>query len=183
MSTKYIDYRLHAVKRNEIRKEIVNVFLNEEHGMGTGDLCTKYYYTVERHNDTIDYSIVLRRPAPLNKGFDFIVLIEGLFFKKNRRYNAPSHGDIINALINVQLRYSKKTYSLIQNEIANIFNCKTYDLSVCENVYFEDFEGNLHPIAIIILAMKWLFIEQDITYWNWSGRNMLWNAMKENDVL
>ena len=34
-------------------------------------------------------------------------------------------------------------------------------------------------ILIILLAIKWLFIEQDITYWNWSGRNMLYNHLIE----
>lgn len=44
---------------------------------------------------------------------------------------------------------------------------------------FTDGDGILRPIAIILLAIKWLFIEQDITYWNWSGRNMLYNQLIE----
>jgi len=39
------------------------------------------------------------------------------------------------------------------------------------------------PIAIILLAIKWLFIEQDITYWNWSGRNMLMNSLKDKELV
>ena len=35
-----------------------------------------------------------------------------------------------------------------------------------------------YPVDMICKCIKWLFIEQDITYWNWSGRNMLYNGIK-----
>lgn len=31
--------------------------------------------------------------------------------------------------------------------------------------------------AMIILVIKWFFIEQDIRYWNYSGRNMFMLAV------
>ena len=34
------------------------------------------------------------------------------------------------------------------------------------------------PVDMICRCIKWLFIEQDITYWNWSGRNMLYNGIR-----
>jgi hypothetical protein len=30
---------------------------------------------------------------------------------------------------------------------------------------------------MIIKTIKWLFIEQDIRYWNYSGRDMLWSGV------
>lgn len=32
---------------------------------------------------------------------------------------------------------------------------------------------------LIIKTLKWLFIKQDIRYWNYSGRDMLWDGIKE----
>jgi hypothetical protein len=33
------------------------------------------------------------------------------------------------------------------------------------------------PCDLILAVLKWLFIEQDIRYWNYSGREMLWNSI------
>lgn len=43
---------------------------------------------------------------------------------------------------------------------------------------FLDYSNQQHPIEIILLALKWLFIEQDFTYWNNSGRFMLYDTLK-----
>lgn len=37
--------------------------------------------------------------------------------------------------------------------------------------------GNLDELAETIKTLKWLFIEQDIRYWNYSGRDMLWKGI------
>ena len=47
---------------------------------------------------------------------------------------------------------------------------------------FSDYENNMHPIAIILLAIKWLFIAEDISYWNWSGRNKFMDCLKSEDL-
>lgn len=33
------------------------------------------------------------------------------------------------------------------------------------------------------LAIKWLWIEQDVTYWNFSGRAMLYQSLKEQGLI
>lgn len=33
------------------------------------------------------------------------------------------------------------------------------------------------PADHILKTIKWLFIEQDIRYWNYSGRNMTWGIV------
>jgi hypothetical protein len=53
-----------------------------------------------------------------------------------------------------------------------------FTLDSLKGIVFKDYEGTAHPIEIILLAIKWLFIEQDITYWNWSGRDMLWGHIQ-----
>jgi len=45
---------------------------------------------------------------------------------------------------------------------------------------FHDFEGTEHPIEIILLAVKWLFMEQDCAYWNYSGRAIF--ALREREL-
>jgi hypothetical protein len=33
------------------------------------------------------------------------------------------------------------------------------------------------PVDALLKILKWLFVEQDVTYWNWDGRTMLFRAI------
>ena len=35
----------------------------------------------------------------------------------------------------------------------------------------------------ILKLVKWLFLEQDVTYWNYSGRAMLYQSLKGNGLV
>lgn len=169
-------YEIMAQARADIRKKVVIEFLKES--AGSSKETSKYEYNVEKYDN---YKIVLKRPGVFKKGFDFTVNIRGLYFKKNRRYENPSFDDIKTAL-----QYAKKhfqnDYLFVKEEINKIFNVEAYSFSKIQSVQFEDFEGNKHPIIIILLAIKWLFISEDISYWNWSGRNMFMNDLKKEDL-
>jgi hypothetical protein len=168
-------YTLNGRNRKAVRREVIELFLLEEPGTGKGEDCSKYLYTVE----SIDgYSILLKRPVPLNKGFDFTVNIEGLFFKKKRRYKSPRHYDIVSALNDVR-NTNPSGYVHVKTALTQIYNCQPFNKNSLNGLFFSDYEGQQHPVEIILLAIKWLFIEQDMTYWNWSGRNMLWQYIKD----
>ena len=112
--------------------------------------------------------------------FDFTVNIEGLYFKKKRKYSCPSHNDIFDALSECKNNFPS-TYPLIKEYINDLFHCKEQKF-VEFNIFFSDYEGNKHPIEIILLALKWLFIEQDCAYWNYSGRKVLFNELINLDL-
>jgi hypothetical protein len=42
-------------------------------------------------------------------------------------------------------------------------------------------QGKGEETIRILKAIKWLFIEQDIRYWNYSGRNMTWGLVPPAD--
>jgi hypothetical protein len=54
------------------------------------------------------------------------------------------------------------------------FNCKEIDLQSISKIEFKSGYGS----DLIVGVLKWLFIEQDIRYWNYSGREMFWNGIK-----
>lgn len=156
--------------RTSIRNQVIMKFLAEEPGTGTGEKSSKYIYEVETSKDGM--KVILKRPAPLNKGVDFTVHVEGLKFRQRGMIDMPSHTDILKDL------YEKKTsnpveYKKVHVLINKIYNCESVDEHEFQNIAFS--VG--HPIEIILKAIKWLFIEQDVTYWNWSGRKMLYSAM------
>lgn|SRR5574344_542470 len=176
-------YHLKAITRTNARIEIVEQFLAENFGYGTGKLASKYEYVVEECGE---YKIILRRPAFLNKGFDFTVHIVGtnFSFKPNKRkLTNPSHADIIGVFHSLQNTVDKEKYNEIKSLIVNIYDFKQYELNSLGNVCFKDWQGIDRPVQIILLAIKWLFIEQDITYWNFSGRNMLMNRLKTEKLV
>lgn len=170
-------YTLPSGDRKVKRFSLISQFLSEEPGHGNGINASRYQYNVESFQN---YSIYLLRPTQLNKGFDFTVNISGLAFKKNRIYHAPSHDDIINALASCKAK-NPSEYHLIKSAIRDIYNCMEPDLSLIR-AEFYDFNGNSHPIQIILLAIKWLFMEQDCAYWNYSGRQMFFDKLYSADL-
>ena len=175
-------FTLSSTTRSDIRNEVSNLFLKENPGTGTGSNCSMYEYLVETF---LAYNIVINRPAVLNKGFDFTVSIPtaSYLFKKTRRYHTPSHNDVISALSYSKANYST-SYPKVMQFIRDAYNSKNIQFTNSSPLgYFKDYNNSLHPIEIIILAVKWLFIEQDITYWNWSGREMLWNQLVLNNLV
>lgn len=171
----------HERNRNTLRSNVITEFLKEEPGTGNKDLTSSYIYNVEKIDG--EGVIFLSRPAHLNKGFDFVVHVEGMVFGNNK--TNPRHSDILDDLTNklvylesqgddvvewarkdILSMIQKVFYGVETNLIVENFE-PTYDLSGLPGMSFE----------MILKILKWLFIEQDICYWNWSGRNMLMKGL------
>lgn len=57
-----------------------------------------------------------------------------------------------------------------------VWNCREPDEIIKNNkVVFN--KGM--SVEMLLKVLKWLFIEQDITYWNYDGREMLRRAIKK----
>lgn len=173
-----INYSLPLGNRISMRENLTQTFLHENPGTGTGNNASRYHYNVEQFGD---YGIFLKRPTQLNKGFDFTVNIDGLFFKKNRRYSNPSHQDIIDALCDCKNNFPN-IYPSVAQQIQLIYDCLPVNLTP-SGATFCDYAGTKHPIEIILLAIKWLFMEQDCAYWNYSGRAMFYQELHRYDLI
>ena len=178
MATQIIHYRLPTGDRECKRISLIHCFLTEKPGTGNGKDSSRYQYNVETYGN---YGIFLKRPTWLNKGFDFTVNIQGLYFKKNKRYSNPSHQDIFDALTYCQ-SISPSEYDQVKSAVVDIYNCRDIDMSHI-HASFCDFAGVSHPIQIILLAIKWLFMEQDCAYWNYSGRMMFYHGLGEKNLV
>lgn len=156
--------------RNEVRMRVVNEFANELSGDGNGDLATRYIYFVEVLKD--GSRIYLERPSFMHNGFDFKVCVEGVNYESNpkkRRRNAPKHSDIIEDL-NKKKRENIESYNRLYDLLEAVYLCNDLQDGELYNIQF--LEG--YSVEHIIKVLKWLFIEQDIRYWNYSGRTMIW---------
>lgn len=158
--------------RNEVRMRVVNKLSEETPGIGNGDGASRYIYYVE----TLESGdrVYLQRPANLHNGFDFLVCVENANYAEpgHRARNYPKHEDIAADLENKK-RQNPEEYKRLYVLLRRVFEC--HDVSDAEMKGFS-FEGGL-SVDHILKAIKWLFIEQDIRYWNYSGRNMTWGLV------
>lgn len=161
--------------RNEVRMRLVEELSKEVPGNGKDKDASRYTYYVENLLD--GRRIFLRRPANLHNGFDFLVCVENTNFSDEgkRKRNFPKHDEIINDLL-MKKSESPQQFFQLMNMIEDIFLCR-------KNYKASDFDcfsfSQCFSVDLIALTLKWLFIEQDIRYWNYSGRTMLWQGLSQ----
>ncbi|WP_147634964.1 DNA adenine methylase [Treponema pectinovorum] len=162
--------------RNDVRMRVVNFFSKEDAGKGTGEEAARYIYYVENLKD--GNRVYLQRPANLHNGFDFLVCVENINYAKKgeRRRNYPKHEDIGKDL-QCKKKENKEEYSKLYSLLKKVFECHDVSDEEIKNISFS--RG--FPVDHIVKVIKWLFIEQDIRYWNYSGRNMTWNVIPNED--
>lgn len=126
---------------------------------------------------------VLLRPTWLNKGFDFQVNVEGLVKVvkpgKGATREMPSHGDVIHDLQSKVAKRPKEAKTLFE-AVGAVYDCSEPAEILRQLPRLAAFKEGW-PIDQSLYAVKWLFIEQDVTYWLQTGRDMLMSAI-ENQV-
>lgn len=160
--------------RNEVRMRVIQKFSEELPGHGRGDDASGYTYYVETLNN--GDRVYLQRPANLYNGFDFLVCVENVNYAGagKRVRNFPKHEDI-NEDLEEKKREDPEMYKKMYELLKKVYEC--------EDVSDEEIAGISFSCGFsvdhIIKTIKWLFIEQDIRYWNYSGRNMTWGIVPE----
>lgn len=166
-----------AGTRDEVRMRVVAEFAKELPGSGKGDLASRYIYYVEKLKT--GQRIFLTRPAFMHNGFDFVVHVEGVNFAcEGCRYrDAPSHEDMLNDLC-VKMQEDPFEYSRLFLLLQDVYSCRNVPEEAMHQISFV--KGL--PSEMTIKVFKWLFIEQEIRYWNYSGRDMLWSGVPRPEI-
>jgi len=157
---------LNDKNKEALRNKAVIRFLSEQGGYVKDGIkyVTNYRYNVEKLKD--GRLIYLLKPTWLNKGIDFQVMVEKFKDGKDAR---PSHKDIFEDL-KIKKQENKTEYDVLKKIIHKIWLCENPDDVLKTNKLTF---GQSHSVELILKSLKWLFIEQDITYWNYDGRGML----------
>ena len=160
--------------RNEVRMRVVDQLALETPGTGKGDDASKYIYYVEQLNS--GDRVYLQRPANLHNGFDFLVCVENTNYAPDgmRRRNFPKHDDFGADLENKKAE-DPEMYRRLYELLVRVYECHDVSDEEIAAVHFN----TGYPVDHIIKTIKWLFIEQDIRYWNYSGRNMTWGIVPQ----
>jgi hypothetical protein len=168
---KTLEWQVDAPNRAELRRVVVTKWLEE-------DEHTDYRYNVERCDDSSRLYLV--RPTFLNKGFDFRVNLEGFRSvtrdAKGPTKEMPSHTDVLND-IKRKVKAHPKNVSALHAAISDVFDCGSPADVLKRHPQVRALTAGL-PAQKLLLILKWLFIEQDITYWLQTGRNMLMSGIE-----
>ena len=163
-----------APDRNTVRMRVINKFSEEPPGRGNGRNASRFTYYVEELSHR--RRVYLKRPANLHNGFDFVVHVEGANFNRtgNEIKSNPAHDDIIEDLRSkkaIDPAMYRRLFCLLER----VYNCEDIDFNQANQLVFN----TGYPCDLILAVVKWLFIEQDIRYWNYSGRNMFWSGIQD----
>jgi hypothetical protein len=152
-------------ERSSTRKLVIHEFLHEKPGRGTGEDASRYEYSVEKLRG--GGQIYLTRPARLRWGFDFLIHVKDEDFGNGRDY--PRHRDIGKDLRRKR-RENPGGSAALYKALCRVHACEDPDdvLPGCTGLKFR---SGLSAEALL-KVVKWLMIEQDIRYWNYSGRDM-----------
>ena len=167
--------------RVTIRRKLLAIIGREACGTGTEEKASRYIYQVEKTRD--GFWVELHRPAFLNKGIDFTVRIPGIQFnecKSKHWRHIPRHQDIISVLKEFKKIHGHVKYQKISLHLESIYKC--LDPKITPNIRIQYLSQNLHT-DVIFFSLKWLFIEQDLTYWNFSGREKLYKALHDEGLI
>jgi len=165
-----------ANSREDYHKQLIMMFLEEKHG--SSKEWNYYYYYVETGEN--GKRVYLQRPAYKNKGMDFEVRVEDYQFRYGKYENVissgnrPSHREIRND-VQKKVAENAKDGEKLKGLITKIYNCEEFTL---KEIHSCNFTTGL-PLDLLLYTIKWLFIEQDMTYWNQSGREMNYTGLME----
>lgn len=164
-------YTLSKQSKRDLRDQVVLEFLKEKAGYWEGGIkhVTVFKYYVEKLSD--GRRIFLYRPTFLNKGIDFQVWVERFDGTKDKK---PSHKDVLGDLKRKKKENQKATKELLR-AIKLVWSCVEPDVAI-KSVGAMGFKRG-HSPELLLKVLKWLFIEQDVTYWNYDGRSMLFIAV------
>lgn len=161
-----------CLARHEIVRKVVNTFIDSESQIrGKG---IKFRYPVENLPD--GKQLFIYRPGGLNKwNFDFKVeVVEELGLGKG------SHDEIVLDFRNKKHENPDK-FSMLLQALTGIYESSENDIDNLLRDYHDlktSFQTGAN-VEIILKVIKWMFIMEDIVYWNYQGRSMLYNALKE----
>jgi len=165
--------------RHELVQKIINIFIDTEYKeRGRG---TQFRYPVENlssnaQGSLIETKLFILRPGGLQKwNFDFKVDVTPEMGLERGR-----HKDIASDLSDKKNEDPEKFKQLMQL-IDELSSCSETDVDKLL-IKYPNLQASFQSggkIETLLKVLKWMFIMEDIVYWNYDGRLKLHNFLKE----
>lgn len=169
-----IEWQLLEDTREKLRVAVLMKWAKEVCGSAAD--FQRYRYNVEQlPNGGLVY---LHRPAFMNKGCDFVVHCDPAIPRDDgKRYKNPRHKDLTGELKRITEQIADGNTRILA-AVDAVWRCEdvaTTCALLCDGIDNPDWAFRAERA---LKVAKWLFIEQDITDWNTSGRDMLMKEIK-----
>ena len=152
--------------RSKIVQKVVNIFIeNEQNQPRPG---TIFLYPVE---DLPKEKIFIRRPGGLQKwNFDFKVLVPD-----KSGLGKGTHAEML-AFLKMEKQENPAKFKALIKALTEIYDCSQNDVDtvLCK---YPALKGT--QAEIFLKVIKWMFIMEDIVYWNYKGRTKLYEYLIE----
>ena len=158
-----------SIARHEIVRKVVSTFISTEYNKKRKGVIFKY--PVEDLKDKQQLFII--RPGH-KKNFDFKVEVI-----KKMGLGEGSHKKIASDLRKKMHESQQKTDNLLQ-AISEVYHCSENDVNCVLEKYpnlKKEFQKGA-KVEILLKVIKWLFIMEDIIYWDNEGRAFLYNFLR-----
>jgi hypothetical protein len=155
--------------RHLIVKKVVNTFIKTEYqrkGKGIG-----FHYPVEKLPK--GETLCIARPGR-KKNFDFKVDVV-----PDHGFGDGTHKEIA-ADLKRKRKENKRKFEMLLAAITEIYNCVESDVDVLLKKHRglkKSFRTG-GPAGSLLKILKWMFIMEDIIYWDNEGRAFLFNALR-----
>lgn len=153
------------LSRHEIVKRVVNHFIETEYSQkGFG---VKFQYPVE----TLPAGMLMIGRPGRKKNFDFKVLVEPSY-----GLGAGLHEDIVEDFC----RKAESRYrDALLKALSEIYHCSENDVDaiISQSSELIGNLGGMATVEILLKVLKWMFIMEDIVYWDNEGRAFLHNYL------
>ncbi len=168
--SKKIEWTLLPGDRSSYRRQLAEKWLEE-------DPYTDYRYNVEVCQD--GKKVYLVRPTQLNKGFDFQINVEGFKHKTKPGYTteAPSHDDVLGD-VGIKVKKEPHLKDEFFEAVCMVYDCDEIDAVLDKHPKLTVLRVGMQ-IDKLLRIIKWFFIEQDLTYWLWRGRDKFMAAIED----
>lgn len=155
--------------RHKIVQKVVNTFIGTEYvDRGKG---IQFWYPVENLPD--GKQLFIKRPGGLQKwNFDFKVDVVSEF-----GLGKGTHAEIFNDFLNKKAENPKKYPELLE-ALTRVYNCNNDIDQILQKV--PDLESSFKTgakVEVLLKVVKWMFIMEDIVYWNYKGRAKLYEYL------
>lgn len=157
--------------RHEIVQKVVDTFITtefKERGKGI-----RFLYPVEKFSD--GDLLYLRRPGGLQKwNFDFKVDV-----KEEMGLSKGRHDDITTDIRNKK-EENPQRFEELRLAVSEVYECSECDVDRVLNEH-ADLQSSFKTganVEVLLKVLKWMFIMEDIVYWNYEGRKKLYNYLQ-----
>jgi len=168
-----------SVSRHEIVRQIVNLFINTEYQQRSKGV--QFWYPVEQLPSNAQLlsentQLFILRPGGLRKwNFDFKVNVT-----PELGLGKGTHAEVATDLRNKKQENPQEFEKLIE-AIEKIYSGSENDVEQVLTKY-PDLQTSFRTgaqVGVLLKVLKWMFIMEDIVYWNYDGRAKLYNFLKE----